>query len=259
MRRIVTALVLALLSPFAQALNTWGTDMSDLWWNPGESGWGVNFVHQQEVIFATFFVYGANGQAKWYVAPNLPSPGAFTFSGQLFETNGPFFGGTFNPALVSNRAVGTVSVTFTAVNRANLSYTVDGVNVTKTIERQTFRRSEFSGTYFGAEFATVTGCSGVVSIGASAALNVVLNPLPSNAISISTQLANGANCTYSGSYLQNGRMGAITGTFTCTGPAPATGTFEAFEVEAGNGVFNMRYEARYGTCVESGRLGGVGN
>jgi hypothetical protein len=33
-------------------------DQSDLWWNPAESGWGIQFVHTGSAIFATMYVYG---------------------------------------------------------------------------------------------------------------------------------------------------------------------------------------------------------
>ena len=42
-----------LLSPFASA-NTFTTDLTDLWWNANESGWGVTATHQREVVFLTF-------------------------------------------------------------------------------------------------------------------------------------------------------------------------------------------------------------
>ena len=35
------------------------TNYQDLWWNPAESGWGVNFTHQGDIIFATWFTYDA--------------------------------------------------------------------------------------------------------------------------------------------------------------------------------------------------------
>ena len=37
-----------------------------LWWNPLESGWGINFAHQGDIIFATWFTYGADNQPQWY-------------------------------------------------------------------------------------------------------------------------------------------------------------------------------------------------
>ena len=39
-----------------------------LFWNApagSESGWGINFAHQGDVIFATWFTYDATGKALW--------------------------------------------------------------------------------------------------------------------------------------------------------------------------------------------------
>ncbi len=32
------------------------TDVSDLWWNPSESGWGMQLVQEGNFVFATVFV-----------------------------------------------------------------------------------------------------------------------------------------------------------------------------------------------------------
>ncbi len=262
MRRFLVAAILACAPSAASALNTWGTDMSDLWWNPAESGWGINIAHQRDVIFATFFVYGADNQPRWYVAPDMIGPssgnvGSPTFSGNLYETNGPFLGGPFNPAQVSNRQVGTATLVFSEANRARLDYTVDSSAVSKMIERQTFRRAELRGTYIGAIVGAISGCGSAGDYVANGLFAVTLDPLPSNSITISSTLENGAQCHYSGNYAQQGRLGAIAGTFSCGGNAPTQGTFNAFEIEAGNGAIVMRYEARYGSCVERGRIAGL--
>ena len=34
-----------------------GTTFTDLWYTPGEDGWGVTIDHQQNVMFLTFFIY----------------------------------------------------------------------------------------------------------------------------------------------------------------------------------------------------------
>ena len=40
-----------------------------LWWNPpAESGWGINFAHQGDIIFATWFTYDAAGKPWWLIA-----------------------------------------------------------------------------------------------------------------------------------------------------------------------------------------------
>ena len=262
MRRFLVAAMIVCAPGVANALNTWGTDMSDLWWNPNESGWGINIAHQREVIFATFFVYGADNKTRWYVAPDMigPSSGdasSYTFSGNLYETNGPFLGGPFNPTQVSNVQVGTATLVFSQANRGTLDYSVGTSVVSKVIERQTFRRAEIRGTYAGAILGTTSGCGAAVDHLANGIFAVTLNPLPSNSITISSTLENGAQCNYSGNYEQQGRLGTIAGTFSCGGNVPTAGTFNAFEIEAGNGALVIRYEARYESCVERGRIGGL--
>ena len=39
-----------------------------LWWNPDESGWGINFAHQGDIIFATWFTYDVAGKPWWLIA-----------------------------------------------------------------------------------------------------------------------------------------------------------------------------------------------
>jgi len=38
-----------------------------LWWASGgvEAGWGINFAHQGDVIFATWFTYDTDGSGLW--------------------------------------------------------------------------------------------------------------------------------------------------------------------------------------------------
>ena len=150
MKRTIALLLLLFTSSLANAANTWGTDVSDMWWNPSESGWGANIAHQREIVFVTLYVYGADSRVRWYVGPNLGNTSGFIFSGTLYETTGPYLGGAFNPNSVSTRVVGTVTVNIATVNTGTLSYTVDGVSVTKSIERQTFRTADISGSYAGA-------------------------------------------------------------------------------------------------------------
>ena len=38
-----------------------------LWFNPNESGWGVNFAHQGDLIFASWFTYDLSGKGTWLV------------------------------------------------------------------------------------------------------------------------------------------------------------------------------------------------
>ena len=80
------ALSLCVLASTAFA-NTFGTDMTDMWWNPNESGWGVTATHQNEIVFLTFFVYGTDNRPTWYVGQaaytGLNGQGAASFSGPI--------------------------------------------------------------------------------------------------------------------------------------------------------------------------------
>ncbi|HEY2629061.1 MAG TPA: hypothetical protein VGI57_08030, partial [Usitatibacter sp.] len=42
-----------------------GTNYQGLWWNPNESGWGVNLTHQADTLFATWFTYDLDGKGMW--------------------------------------------------------------------------------------------------------------------------------------------------------------------------------------------------
>lgn len=254
---IATLFLATLMPAHANAANTWGTDFSDLWWNSRESGWGANIAHQGGVIFMTLFVYGEDQRARWYVAPalNFLNGTSGTFSGTLHETAGPYLGGgTFNPAEVGIRTAGTATLRFDTAQVGSLTYSVDGVVVEKTIERQTFRENNLTGTYLGAEIGSSAGCAaGSGAFENKAALTI--NHSGDN-VSILSTLSDTLSCTYAGIYAQSGRMGQIQGTVSCTNGAH--GAFSALEVEAGYLGFLAGYIIDYGSgCIETGRIGGM--
>jgi len=41
---------------------------TDIWYKSIEPGWGVDLVQTDDVIFASFFVYGSDGTPTWVVA-----------------------------------------------------------------------------------------------------------------------------------------------------------------------------------------------
>ena len=110
---------------------------TDLWWNPAESGWGINFNHQGEIVFATLFTYGADGAPDWFVMSNGARQSDGSFAGLLYRARGPAFDA--NPwSPISLTAVGTMRARFSSPDKGTLSYTVDGIEVTKQVERQRF-------------------------------------------------------------------------------------------------------------------------
>ena len=78
MRKLIAAALalITLLPPTAFASDdslrpksSFSTDMSDLWWIPSESGWGMQLVQQGSLIFATLYIYSSNGQPVWAERP----------------------------------------------------------------------------------------------------------------------------------------------------------------------------------------------
>ena len=112
-----------------------------LWWaSPAasESGWGINFAHQADTIFASWFTYDATGKGLWLVM-TAPKTAPNTYAGTLYSTTGPAFNAVpFNPASVVPTAVGNGTITFTDANDGSFNYTVNGINQVKAITREVF-------------------------------------------------------------------------------------------------------------------------
>ena len=73
-------------------LNAASTNYTALWWNPSESGWGINFDHQGDILFGTLFTYDASGNPLWLVmSDGARQAGTQTFTGALYQTTGPAF------------------------------------------------------------------------------------------------------------------------------------------------------------------------
>ena len=123
------------------AANTPGA-LSGLWWNPNESGWGIDFTQRGNIVFAAWYTYDGSGNPKWYVAPRCALPAAATSGScteSLYEVNGPtFFGGAFDPSAKQVSAVGSLQLSFTNANAGSMTYTVAGQTRTVAIARQPF-------------------------------------------------------------------------------------------------------------------------
>ncbi len=115
------------------------TNYQDLWWNPaGESGWGVNFTHQGDIVFATWFTYDTAGKPWWLIA-ELHRTDDGPYTGDVATVAGPAFSAVpFDPARVTETAVGTATVVFADGNNALFTYTVNGISQSKSITRQVF-------------------------------------------------------------------------------------------------------------------------
>jgi hypothetical protein len=253
-RSAVAALILAVALPVR------ATDLTDLWWNPNESGWGVTATHQANIVFLTFFIYGQNGQALWLSSAasyaSTDASGDLIYSGTLYQNTGPWFATSFNPASVAATPVGSATFTVTAVNNATLSYSVNGLQVTKSLVRQAFQfNNVINGNYFGGFIGDTSGCALPSNNGHFEVESLVGISGTTSNTQVSIQGSNGS-CTFRGPYTQAGRMGRVDGTVSCT--LGQVGSVVIFEVEANSSALSARYNASYTNgCRESGHFGGV--
>ncbi|MCY7386786.1 MAG: S1 family peptidase [Burkholderiales bacterium] len=126
---------------FSGTNRTFNNNYQDLWWNPNESGWGINLTHQSDIIFGTLFTYDAAGKGMWLILSRGDRiADTQNFAGDLFRTTGPNFDAVpFTPITKDNLTkVGTMRLEFADGNTAKLIYDVNGASVTKNIQRQVF-------------------------------------------------------------------------------------------------------------------------
>jgi hypothetical protein len=127
---------------------TWGVqpnlavaaNYQDIWWAAPagiESGWGINFTHEGDTIFATWFTFGLDGKPLW-LAVGAPRTGANSYSGVLYRVSGPPFSAPFDPGQVVATPVGNATFTFTDGSNATFAYAVDGISQSKKITREVF-------------------------------------------------------------------------------------------------------------------------
>ncbi|MBL0143400.1 MAG: hypothetical protein IPP91_15135 [Betaproteobacteria bacterium] len=114
-----------------------GINFTALWWNPSESGWGINVNHQGTILFATLFDYASDGRNMWLVASELSRQLDGSYSGPLYRTTGPAFDRTPWTSIGLSQ-VGTMTLRFPTAGTGSLSYSVDGIPVTKIIQKQFF-------------------------------------------------------------------------------------------------------------------------
>ncbi len=227
-RKFLAAILVTMLPWLAHATPQF-RDGNDLWIVPEESGWGLNLFHQGDTLFAALFVYGADGRARWYTASNMTGGDATdrpaVYTGPLYESTGPYFGAAFNTAAVTRRQVGTMSVelgsqkfsTDTRIrNYAIVSYSVDGVQVSKTAYPFSFVAMGLTGNYTG-------------YVGATAAnFGVELN---NGAFSMTTITPTGS-CNYSGRQEPDGSLFHVEGSYTCSDASSGSFTMTDVDVTA---------------------------
>lgn len=228
--RIGWALVVGLFSGAALA-SSWSTDVSDIWWNKNESGWGINFVQTGSFVFATMYVYDPSGKATWFTGEleGSDDTAGIKFSGPLYLVTGPYFGTTpFKPELVNATKAGTMSFLFETTNSGTLTYSVNGVNVTKSIERQPLTTDSYAGEFLATITYKRSGCTNPADNQTATITKPLTVTYEGSNANVVFALSASNTCTVTGSYGQAGRVGQIWGPYSCTNGE--TGSTQFFQM-----------------------------
>lgn len=143
--RLACAALIAFSCP-AEAIN-----YQDWWWNPSQSGMGVNIGHEANTIVAVWFLYGDDGKATFFYMDGRLNGNAVggTINSPLYRVTGMPPGPSFNPASVVATAVGSASINFTSDTTAVLTYSYDNGSHAGTLnlQRWSYAPLVVDGTY----------------------------------------------------------------------------------------------------------------
>jgi len=258
LRMLVAAFATAALCSFAQpASASQGTNFSDQWWNPSESGWGASILQQYDTLFVDLFVYASDGRPQWYTAAiyHQAQSGRSLFTGDLYVAAGPWFGAFWNPAAFTARKVGTMQFDASSTDFATLTYSVDGIVVSKAVQRQLWTYEDFTGNYYGGFVYDQSNCANPANNGHVEELGpFTINHPANNTFTLTLQSSSG-QCTIAGNYTQLGHMGSVDASYTCT--YGVNGTMTLYELERTGTGMTGRFIAENNACSVAGSLGGV--
>lgn len=130
------ASVTILRAPAASAVSTL-LNVTDLWWNPDESGWGLFLDQQGTTLFGALFLQDAQGAASWYVMSGGQRQKDGSFLGLLARTSGPA-----SQALANLANVGSLRFAPNADGSAALSYEIKGAGRATNVSRLKFAQAD---------------------------------------------------------------------------------------------------------------------
>src|SRR5271155_1305788 len=266
MQRLLFAALLFLAATCAGA-NTY----NDVWYDAAEPGWGV-FVKQSNTFqFLAFFIYGpgagSNAPPTWYTA-QLTDNGDGTglnYTGPLYATTGTYFGAPWQGDVAT--AVGTATFAGSAVaedySHATLTYTVNGVTVTKPIVRQTLTAYALSGSYSGSVAGAASSCADASNnkSGINGRFNLPVAQVGDASATLTFNFVdpntnyNGMVCTLAGALTHNGALYSIPGAqVACTAPGFSPGSIVSGSVDlldqTGQGIEGKWSATTSAGCVQ---------
>jgi len=263
MKSIRFALAIVLFATVSFVRPIWAAsfsnDQSDLWWNPNENGWGIQFVQRASTIFATMFVYDANGNPAWYTATMAGSKpnGVLTFTGDLYATTGSWFGAVpYLPARLTLAKVGTMTWQKTSGDPGTLTYSVNGVTVTKSLTRQPITNDDYTGPYTAGLHLVASGCTDPTKNGPIDGSDTLT--IAQNGATISLRLVT-TGCSFNGTYAQAGQFGNVSGNYSCSSGDVGTFALSNMNVTPYAMAALVSTSSASRGCQSAGQIGGVRN
>ncbi len=250
--RPLRTLLAGLLLAFAVIRPAAATDWTDIWWNPNESGWGVNFVQASDFIFATFFVYGPGNQPIWYTG-QMSVDNNGVWSGPLYQTTGTYLGIPWNTNDRTATQVGTVTFTPATSYAGTLTYNVNTTNVTKQITRQTLKAIPLGGKYSGAYLSVFSNCNDTsFNTGQTYFANINVSQTASGNLTL--VFDSNAPSTMSGTWTQEGLLYRIpNASYTLAGKTMVAQVTQIKATAQGiEGQWTANVGAAYPGCIEQG-------
>ena len=145
----------------------------------------------------------------------------------------------------------------TSATTGLLVYSVNGVVVHKSVERQPLLMDDYSGAYAAIHVGTAAGCVNPSENGEFATRPTMQFSQSGSAMTTTWLRGNGDLCNYSGTYWQMGRLGSLLADYTCQSGEAGTSTFS--EMTTSIGTFKARlwtYSSTNG-CTTTGRVTGI--
>jgi len=232
-RLLPAALAVALLTLPLQAVAI-AVDYTDIWYLPSESGWGVNLVQADSVMFATFFVYGPGNVPTWYTAILYSDPNG-DFAGNLYATVGTYFGAPWVPGNLVNTQVGTASFVPTSPYQGTLTYSFTaGTTVTKLVQRQVLTTIALAGSYIGGQSGSYYGNGCGAGGGYTDTFNLTVTQPGDGTVSFSfSYLQSQISCTWSGTLVQYGQLFTVpNASYQCSDGTSSTASMDALKATA---------------------------
>lgn len=113
-------------------------DYTGAWYDPVQSGWGLSVVKGASGAYGIIMYHYTPAHAPiWY----FMSGGSFAgtvYSAPVQQFTGSWFGEPFGTVGTAATGVGTATINFTSDTAATLSYTINGVQVTRNIVKLAF-------------------------------------------------------------------------------------------------------------------------